>query len=738
MGQWSVGTGSAGQLQLNINEISTNPAANQSTVQVVAYIYTPAGTYYSDPTLTVSLSGIWSTGSWSFDGSGGWHTLYSGNIVVGHNADGTASFGTTFALNSDTGTSGVGGPASVYGAIGLTTLVVPPGSPTGVTDSYVSDTQVNLAWTNHYPSNGVPTATQVQKSVNGGAYATIGPFGNIASMATTVAANQKITFQVTQGNGAGWSAWSAASAAVWTTPAAPTSCTAAKQSDNSILVAWTNNAAYIEYATEVWHGVVSGGVTTWDGSALATAGSGVTSYSHASPNLSQVHVYQVRAKTTSGTALYSTYAQSNSVQLLAPPNAPTVGTLPQYANKAAALTITWTHNPIDSTSERSYEVSVSTDGGSTWTSTGKTFAALTSYTIAASTYAANVTLTVRVRTWGQATTGGSDSTGGSPWSTYQTVTFKTAPTLSVTTPTTGGITTANLAVTLAFAQAEGATFVSATVALLQGGTVLETVNTTVSSAIPFNTQLANSTTYTVQAVATDSSGLVTSTAAVTFPVAYSPPAPGTITPTYVPQAGMSQLALTFPAPVSPQVAAVTYTVTRTINGATEVIVAKQAVTGPIVLIDTTPTINGANVYALTTYSSLGAASAPVTAEMDTAETRWAFLSTGTGFANYVTFYGELVPSAAPSRDSALIMAAGRSRPIAIFGAVSTLDVSVSASLFTDEGSTPQQVETFLLGAGRACYRDPSGRRVFGMLSQAKLANIDPYKADLSFTISEAS
>jgi hypothetical protein len=739
MAQWNQGTGTGGNLQLQITEVGYNAAGNYSTVHVNAQIYTPPGSFHSDANLSVSLSGIWSTGSWSFGSGGGWHTLYDGVVTIGHNADGTGSFGTTFALNSYTGTSGVGGPSSVYGAIGLTTLTVAPGTPDGLVATRNSDSQITLTWNNHYASNGVPTATNVAQSVNGAAYATVVSSGNISSSSIASAANRKTTFLVSQGNGAGWSANSAASAPVWTTPGAPSSCAATKQSDGSILVSWTNNVAYAEYATEVWHGTVSGGTTTWDATPLATAAAGVTSQSDAAPDVTKVHVYQVRSKTTSGTVLYSGYSTSNSVQLLVAPNAPTVASLAQYADKAVALTINWTHNPIDSTAETAYEVSRSTDGGSTWTTTGKTAGSATSFTVAASTYAANTALTVRVRTWGQATTGGSDGAGGSPWSALQTVTFKTKPTLSITAPTSAGITIANLLVTLAFAQAEGATFVSAALTLLQGATVLETVNTTTPSNIPFNTQLQNATTYTVQAVATGSNGLQTAQASVTFLVTYSPPAPGTIAPTYVAQDGMAQLVLTFPAPVSPQVAAATYTLTRTIAGIVETVVSNAAVPGggSIALLDTTPTIHGDNLYTLITYSSLGA-SATVTADMPTSETQWAFLSTGQGFASYVAFYGDLAMGSTPQRDSALFLAAGRSRPIALFGSISTLDIDVAATLLADEGSTPAQVEAFLLTAGRACFRDPSGRRVFGMISGSKIANLTPSKADLTFTISEAS
>jgi hypothetical protein len=736
---WTQNTGTGGKLELQITETGTNAAANTSSVHVLAEIYTPAGSFHNGADLSVSLSGdiSWSTGSWSFDSSGGWHTLYSGTVTVDHAANGTGSFAATFSLNDSTGTSGVGGPASVHGSIGLTTLTVAPGTPTALTATRVSDSQINLAWTRHYASNGVPTDTNCQKQVDGGSWQSVAASGNVASMSVAVAANQKLFFEVQQSNSAGSSAWSAASAAVWTTPAAPSVCAATKQSGGAILVSWTNNAAYAEYGTEVWHGTVSGGTTTWDSAALATAASGATSYTDAAPDPSKVHVYQVRAKTTSGAALYSGYAVSNSVQLLTAPNAPTVAALPQYADKAQALEVDWTHNPVDSTAETAYEVARSTDGGTTWTTTGKTAGTVSSFTIAASTYAANAAVTIRVRTWGEATTGGSDGTGGSPWSSYQTVTFKSAPTLSITAPTAAaGVTQAHTSVTLAFAQPEGATFVSGTVTLLQGATVLETDDTTATS-IPLATRLDDGATYTVQATATDSNGLTATAAPVTFAVNYASPAPGTVNGVYVPQAGMMQLTLTFPAPVAPEVAAATYTVTRTIAGAVETIMDRQPVAGPLILLDTTPTINGTNHYELTTYSSDGSASAPVIAEVVTTETMWAFLSTGDGFADYVTFYGNLNMGSTPARDSALIKAAGRSRPIALFGPTSTLDVAVSATLFTDEGSTPEQVEAWLLNAGIACYRDPSGRRMFGLVSNTQIANRTPFTADLSFTVSEA-
>lgn len=741
MSEWTKDTGSAGQLKLDITETSHDAATNTSVVALEGRIYTPAGSFYNSSNLVVemdpTIGSTWETTSWSFSSAGGWHTLYNASLTIAHNSNGTGSFGATFSLNSDTGTSGVGGPASVTGSISLTTLTVKPGTPTDLTAARISDSQVNLAWTRNYASNGVPTDTNCDMQVNGGSWQSVPASGNISSMSVSVSANQKLVFEVDQSNSAGTSAWSSASSPVWTTPAAPDACTATKQAGGGILVAWANHVGYSEYGTEVWHGVVSGGVTTWDASPLATAASGATSYTDAAPNAAQVHAYQVRAKTTSGTTLYSGYAVSNSVQLLTAPNAPTLGVLPQYADKAVALAVTWTHNPVDSTAETAYEVSRSTDGGSTWTTTGKVTGTASSYTVAASTYAANVTMTVRVRTWGQATTGGSDGTGASPWSTTEAVTFKTKPTLSITAPTSAGITTAHTSVTLSFAQAEGATYVSGVVTLIKAGVTLEMVTTSATSGIALETRLTNGATYTIDATATDSDGLGTATASVTFTVTYASPAAGVFTPEYDSTSGMTQLLLEFPAPVSPDVAAVSFTMTRTTGSLVETIVDHQSITGPISLLDTTPAVNGTTTYTLVTYSSDGSASDAVTADMTTTELRWAFLSTGDGFADYVKFYGNLKVSSTPSRDSTLVAAAGRSRSIALFGTLSTLDVDVSATLFTDEGSSAAVVESLMLTAGRACYRDPSGRRVFGAISNVRIDDIGPRSASLSFTISES-
>ena len=185
------------------------------------------------------------------------------------------------------------------------------------------------------------------------------------------------------------------------------------------------------------------------------------------------------------------------------------------------------------------------------------------------------------------------------------------------------------------------------------------------------------------------------------------------------------------------VAAVTTTIIRTVGGVAETVISQYPLSpGSLTILDMLPTINGDNLYTITTFSSLGA-TAVTTVTLTTTEGEWAFLNAGTGYATIVNFQGDLQFQSAPSRSTALMQAAGRTRPIALFGPSGMLEVSGSATLLQDRGSTWQNIEAVILTAGRVCYRDPSGRRMFGMLT-GSLSLLKPTWAVFQFKITEAS
>jgi methionine-rich copper-binding protein CopC len=509
---------------------------------------------------------------------------------------------------------------------------------------------------------------------------------------------------------------------------------AAKDAALDITVSWTPNVAFTEHEHVVEFSTNAG--SSW--SSLATVAGGTSTYKQVAPNPALIHVYRVRARNTDTGALTSAWVESNSVQLLAAPNAPTLAALPTNANKAADLVVTWTHNPVDTTPQTAYELEYSTNGGGSWTSSTKTTSTVSSYTIPASTHAANVTVTVRVRTWGQATTGGAETTGASDWSTTDAVTFKTIPVVTITAPADESVLDeAALNVVLGFSQAESATFVQATIVLTEGVTELESKVSTTLAGTLMDTEVEDDGSYSLSVTVLDSNGLTSAAVVSDFTVDFTPPATAGVVLTYDRDSGSTQIAVTIPAAGVGEVEAEFVTISRVIDGVRETLFTEYPVTvGAITFLDTTPTINGSNQYRVRTISGDGA-TADATVSLTTTETLWAFLSTGAGYGNYVSFGGDLTLSAKPARASALIPTAGRREPIALFGENTSRAVSGSTTLAADLGSTPAEVEAFMLEAGLVCYRDPSGRRVFGRLSGTVDTPSDLTSA-FKFTVDEAS
>ena len=663
----------------------------------------------------------------------------SGTSSVPHNADGTKFASGSFSANDSAG--GNLGAGNGIWSLGLPTITAVPKTPISVVCSYVSDTQISVGWSRPAVSNNAPNTSQIRKSVNGATAVELSPISVTNSVTISAEANQKIVAAVREANSAGTSAWSGNSAAVYTTPAAPTSLTATKDASLDINLAWTPNVGFTEHQHVIEHGTVTGGVTTWDGSPLATIPSGTSTHKHVAPDAGSLHVYRVYAKNLDAGLLASTKVTSNTVQLLAPPNKPTFPPLGPFVDKAKDFSPTWVHNPVDTTSQTAYEFGYSTNGGAAWSSTGKITSVVSAKTFAASTYAADFALTVRVRTWGQATTGGSDGTGASPWSDQTTVTFKTRPVVTITGPLDGSTYQKSaLTVNLGFSQAESATFVNATLRLYDGAsTLLETRVSTTRAATLLDTAVLNGSSYTIKATVIDSNGLVSDEVEAGFAVVYTLPVGAVVTATYLPDSGIGQLDIAIAAPGVGEVEATKVTITRTINNVVEAILYEYPASASLTILDTTPTINGTNTYQVTTISVDGA-TATATVPMVTAEKKWAFLSSGAGFANIISFGAGLNLNSTPTRSSTLVEASGRARPIALFGTSGTLEVAGTTSLFpksSQYGSGPADVEAFLLAADITCYRDPSGRRMFGQVSGA-VASSSAKQSTFSFVVRETS
>jgi hypothetical protein len=683
-----------------------------------------------------SLGTIWA-GSFTFDWRSGGNQnvlIASGTTNVSANPDGTppAGFNVSGGIG-DTGSNGAGHGASVAQAVGLPVLKVLPGTPTGLTATYVSDTQASLTWAQTSASNGQPTSNKIQKRVNGGAWVDVATISPTTSATVVVAANQKVEFQVNASNEAGSTAYSAVSAPVYTIPGTPTNVVAVK-AGSDITITFDENVDYTEYNHEIWHGTVAGGVTTWDGSALITLASGVLTYTHAAPNPALVHVYRVRSKAG---ALVSAYAVSNTVQLLTAPAKPTYPATPPYADKASVFRFNWIHNPLDSSAQTKRQVRYSTDGGVNWTTGAKTSSTATFLDYAASTWVANTVVTFQVRTKGAYDVGSDGDASYSPWSDSLVVTFKTIPVATIVSPANASVyTDASLRVTLGFAQSEAAVFVKAQLELLQGATLLETLESTNLVGIALATPVLNGLGYTIRARVQDSNGLWSAWKSNAFTVTYLAPVPAVVTLTYLPTNGWGQIDLAIGAPGAGQAAATTVTITRKIDGVEEVIFQDYPVSSVLTFLDTIPTIHGTNIYTVTTRSALGAQSVTV-ATLITNELRRAYLSKSAGFSTVVVFGANL--SVTESLDVAgdTVQASGRIKSIGLYGVETDVQVKVQSFIFEGFGSTVDQLRKILLVPGKACYRDASGRRVFGKV-KGGLSYKKATRAIFSFTMSETS
>lgn len=613
-----------------------------------------------------------------------------------------------------------------------------PGTPviTGVVR--FSDTLIGVDWDQPVVTGGDPTNSGVSRSVNDGAweddFAIMTGTTTVLFVATT--ANQKIVYRVRAWNEVGPSPWSTASSPAYTTPAAPSNLFAVRDASLNVVLTFTRNA-YADAQHEVWHGTKTGSTITWDGTALTTLAAGVTSYTHSSPSTGTIHVYRVKAKQGS---LVSGFSATVEALNQTAPAKPTILPLSPFADRVATFRLSWVHNPIDGSPQSKYQWRWSSDGGSTWTTGLKTDSTLPYHDYAASTWAANASITFQVRTKGAYDSGSDGDASYSPWSDSVAVTFKTAPTTSITAPATGSTYTgAQLVADVGFAQAEGATFVKTRMQLQDSdGVTIEQFDSTARTGVTFDTTLLNGGSYTVRARVQDSNGLWSAWASSAFSVTFLDPVPAMVTVTYLPENGFAQLDLFIAEPGPGQAAVTLVTVTRAIDGASEPVAVEYPADAAMSFLDTTPTINGTNVYTVTTISAPGARSM-VTATLVTAEDKRAFLSKGAAFDTVGVFGANLQVDESLDVATATVEAAGRLNPIGLYGVESRTTLKVKSFIFQRDGfSTIDQLRALLLIPGKACYRDASGRRVFGAVTGGSVAYEKTDRGSFSFTVTETS
>ncbi|MDZ7367935.1 MAG: fibronectin type III domain-containing protein [candidate division KSB1 bacterium] len=277
-----------------------------------------------------------------------------------------------------------GGHSAYSNEANATTLPNPPAAPSSLTATAISQTQIDLAWSdNANNEDGFKIESKIGAA---GTYAEIATVGaNVTNFSNTgLAAGTEYFYRVRAFNNGGHSAYSneANATTLPNPPAAPSSLTATAISQTQIDLAWSDNAGN-EDGFKIESKIGAAGTYA----EIATVGANVTNFSNTGLAAGTEYFYRVRAFNNGGHSAYSN--EANATTLPNPPTAP--GNLTATALSNVKITLSWADN---SNNESSFRIERKLTGG-TYAEIASVGANVTSYVDSGLT--ANTTYFYRVR-----------------------------------------------------------------------------------------------------------------------------------------------------------------------------------------------------------------------------------------------------------------------------------------------------------------------------------------------------
>lgn len=381
------------------HEFTATPSkvtGSTSSVKVRLRIWVRTRWRVSDQDNSRSVSGNWpsASGNQSINHTGNDQTtkVYDETITVNTSYSGTVKRSFSASL------SGIAAsPGTVTASGSYTVAKRPPRAPTAPTygsTSRPSATSARATWTNRPSTAGPITRNRFQAYNNiNKKWVTVSTPGATATQATASGLTMNALYELrirAEGPG-GNSGWVEAGTFA-TTPAAPSNIVAKKVGQN-IEVSLTDNAARTERTRRFrFYDHPDGGAAVQVGDRSMNN----MPFVHSNPDPAKTHRYRVTAEITSfDTWVSGMSSYSNTVQLQAPPNAPTVRGPSSVRDRDGNVTLQWTHNPVDTTSQTEAEVRYTLPGEQedTITVTGDA----QQVTIPAGGASGNVTWDVRTR-----------------------------------------------------------------------------------------------------------------------------------------------------------------------------------------------------------------------------------------------------------------------------------------------------------------------------------------------------
>jgi hypothetical protein len=526
----SVGSGTSARIGLDIqNADNGNPVRAVLRLQVTAgYFSTGYGSWSIGGSMadSGSISGTYGVGTYTLGYVDKTVERQYGSAYGGYNTASAVILGNSLSVGKVTWSV----PALPYTA---------PSAPSNLKATRNSDSKATLTWTNHPSTAGPYSSLTMQRQKDGGSWATVA--SSVSKSATswvdsTISAGHRYNYRIRANGPGGSSGWHRVDyqSDISTTPIAPKNVTATKNADGSI----TTAATYSGYTWGVAYDVAdapNGG----DKSVLAT---GLTSlsYVHASPDNTKTHQYFWRAvaaepgaSSPDPTLTGPWSAGSGVVQLLAPPNPPLVvigdgtGTL----DRDEDITVSVTHQSVDTTAQTAAEVRWRLDGGD-WASIWLT----TETTASIAAPGTSGLLEVQARTKGAYSEYGA-------YSSTVSASLVARPTVALSTPT-GTIETSRAAWEFTYYNADGSAQAAWQARLYQGSTLLETTTGTTETVGTFATALSDSTGYRITARVRAGNGLWSDTDETEFTTDFPPPAVAEVTAIWDRELGVNQISFT--------------------------------------------------------------------------------------------------------------------------------------------------------------------------------------------------
>ena len=489
--------------------------ASETDTEITFNVY---GQFYNEHRILSFANGSVSGGGQSRSWDGSTRNLNSGNPGTTNFASysvklnkGSSSRTETFSARFQV-TGGFGNGTS-NASVGVTVPAITysaPNAPSNCSASRNSDTQATVTWSNGSTSTTQPrTDVLVERQTDSGSWVQVASLSASATNYTDngISANHRYAYRVrSKGNG-GTSGYST-SGYIYTTPAAPSSVTAAKDSASSVTLSAEGLPAWAE-GYEISRTADGGG--SWQ--TVGTAGT--FPWTDASAPAGTIR-YRVRSYRGD---LYSAYVESNSITTITPPLAPTVQALPSVVATGSTLTVQWSPNHPDGSAQTQAQVEYTVGSGSPQTATVQ--GAGTSYRLPASATASAGTVKVRVRTHGL------DDEWGA-WSAAQTVRVAVPPSASITVPPVDGARVGSLPLTVEWDASDATGVSSQSIALLDSaGSTLYSASLGASErelVLDESTyQLSNATDYSLRLTVRGGSSLTT-TATRSFSTSFAEPA----------------------------------------------------------------------------------------------------------------------------------------------------------------------------------------------------------------------